>query len=246
MIKLTNVATAPPETYTKAYCKEALIGFQKKLFALQNMFYADGRFGLLIIMQGIDTAGKDGTVRHVMSCMNPLGVNVKAFKAPTAEEAKHDFLWRIYPHFPQRGMIQVFNRSYYEDITVPLVENKLSKKSLNQRVTFIQQLEQHLTGSNIHILKFYLHLSAAEQKERIEERKTLDSKKWKYDKTDDLAADKFQDYHHVYEQMINECDQPTWHIIPADKRWYRNYAVAKVLTGFLESLQLKYPTQEAE
>ena len=241
MTKLKNIPTSSPEEFSKKKCHNELITFQKKLFELQNIFYADGRFALLIIFQGVDTSGKDGTIRHAMTCMNPMGVQVKSFKQPTEEEMKHDFLWRIYPHFPAKGMIQVFNRSYYEDILVPSIENKFSKEELQHRCQLLNSLEQHLELSNTHVLKFFLHISKEEQKKRIKERLTQPQKRWKYTKEDEAAADKWNDYIEVYDMLINKCDKHPWNIIPADKRWYRNFAVAKVLTNHLESLHLKFP-----
>ena len=162
MIKLEKLATKPSDEFSKKECTKGLIRFQKKLFELQNVFYADSRFALLIILQGVDTSGKDGVIRHVMTRMNPMGINVKSFKQSTEEEMKHDFLWRIFPHFPAKGMIGVFNRSYYEDILVPFMEETLTKDGLLQRCQLINGLEQHLEKSNIHILKFFLHLSKEE------------------------------------------------------------------------------------
>ena len=241
MIKLKNIPTSSPEEFSKKKCNNELISFQKKLFELQNIFYADGRFALLIIFQGVDTSGKDGTIRHVMTCMNPMGIQVKSFKQPAEEEMKHDFLWRIYPHFPAKGMIQVFNRSYYEDILVPSIENKLSKEDLYHRCQLLNSLEQHLELSNTHVLKFFLNISKEEQKKRIKERLAQPQKRWKYTKEDKAAADKWDDYMDVYDMLINKCNKHPWYIIPADKRWYRNFAVAKVLTNHLESLHLKFP-----
>jgi len=241
MIKLKNFLTSPPEKFSKQKCNKELEGFHKKLFDLQNVFYADARFALLIIFQGVDTSGKDGSIRHVMTSMNPMGVQVKSFKKPLEEELTHDFLWRVYPHFPAKGMIQVFNRSYYEDILVPSIENKLSKEGLHHRCQLLNSLEQHLELSNTHVLKFFLHVSKEEQKKRIKERLTQPHKLWKYAEEDEAAADKWDDYMDVYEMIINKCNGHPWHIIPADKRWHRNYAVAKVLTDHLESLHLKFP-----
>ena len=163
----------------------------------------------------------------------------KFFKQPTEEEMKHDFLWRVYPHFPAKGMIEVFNRSYYEDIIVPTIEEKLSKEELRHRCQVINGLEQHFELSNTHALKFFLHILKEEQKQRIKERLTQPQKRWKYAKEDEAAADKWADYIEVYDMLINKCNTHPWHIIPADKRWYRNFAVAKVLTNHLESLHLK-------
>ena len=241
MTKLKNIPTSPPETFFKKECNKELAKYKKKLFELQNIFYADNRFALLIIFQGVDTSGKDGTIRHVMTSMNPMGVKVKSFKQPTEEEMKHDFLWRVYPHFPAKGMIEVFNRSYYEDILVPSIEEKLSKEELRHRCQLINSLEEHLELSNTHVLKFFLHISKEEQVKRIKERLTQPHKRWKYAKEDGAAADKWNDYIEVYNTLINKCNTERWHIIPADKRWYRNYAVAKIITEHLESFKLKYP-----
>src|ERR1700685_3114257 len=131
MNTLRESPTSPAEKFTKEECNKELSAFRHKLFDLQNVFYADGRFSLLIILQGMDTAGKDGIIRHVLSCMNPMGIQVKSFKVPTAEERQHDFLWRIFPHFPAKGMMEVFNRSYYEDIVVPFIVKKLTKEKLH-------------------------------------------------------------------------------------------------------------------
>ena len=241
MKKLKDISTIPPETFSKKECEKELNAFHKRLFELQNVFYAESRFALLIIFQGIDTAGKDGTIRHVMTSMNPSGVHIKSFKQPTEEEMKHDFLWRIYPHFPANGMLGVFNRSYYEDILVPSIEKKLSKEKLHHRCQLINCLEKHLELSDTHVLKFFLHLSKEEQEDRIKERLTLPHKRWKYNKEDKVSAKKINEYMKVYDMIVNTCNQTPWHIIPADKRWYRNYAVAKIITEHLESLHLKYP-----
>ena len=241
MAKLKNVSTSPPKGASQKECNKALKGFHKKLFELQNVFYADARFALLVIVQGIDTSGKDGTIRHVMTSMNPMGVQVKSFKQPTTEERNHDFLWRIYPHFPAKGMIEVFNRSYYEDIIVPSINGKHSEGELHHRCQLINDLERHLVLSDIHVLKFFLHISKREQEKRIKERLNQPNKRWKYSKEDELAADRWIDYMSVYDMLMNKCSKHEWHLIPADKRWYRNFAVAKILTNHLESLHLKYP-----
>lgn len=241
MEKLINIPTYPPDEASKKECEKALKAFRKQLFELQNVFYADGRFSLLIILQGMDTSGKDGTIRHVMSCMNPMGLDVQSFKKPTEEEQKHDFLWRIYPHIPAKSMIEVFNRSYYEDILVPAVSGALSNERLQHRFTLINELEQHLMQNDIHVLKFFLHISSDEQKERIKERLSDPYKRWKYSIEDEKAAKKWDAYSEVYDQLITQCSQVPWHIVPADKRWYRNYTVAEIITEYLEQLNLKYP-----
>jgi len=241
MKKLKDFSTKPPDGFSKKECNKEMKAFHNKLFELQNEFYADSRFALLVVFQALDTAGKDGSIRHVMSCMNPMGVAVNSFKQPSPEELKHDFLWRIYPHFPAKGMIEVFNRSYYEDILVPSIAKTLPQKHIDHRCQLINLVEQHLEMSNVHVLKFFLHVSSEEQEKRIEERLTQPHKRWKYSKNDKTVANKWGDYMKVYDMIINTCNTPEWHIIPADKRWYRNYAVAKILTEHLESLHLKYP-----
>jgi len=240
MNELKNFPTSPPETFLKKGCNEELAKYKKKLFELQNIFYADNRFALLLIFQGVDTSGKDGTIRHVLTSMNPMGVQVKSFKQPTEEELEHDFLWRVYPHFPAKGMIEVFNRSYYEDILVPSIEKTLPKENIEHRCQLINEVEQHLGMSNIHVLKFFLHISKEVQQKRIKERMTKLSKRWKYSKEDKTAASKWGAYNDVYDTIINKCSKQAWHIIEADKRWYRNYKVAKIITTHLQSLQLKY------
>lgn len=241
MNELNHISTLPPKEATKGVCKDNLTTFHKQLFELQNVFYADGRYGLLIILQGMDTSGKDGTIRHVMTCMNPMGVRVQSFKKPTKEELKHDFLWRIYPHIPEKSMIQVFNRSYYEDIIIPTINNTLTEDKFKHRCLLINEVEQHLEQNNILVLKFFLHISSNEQEERIKERLTKPHKRWKYSKEDKQAAKKYEEYIEAYNQIIVQCNKVPWHVIQADKRWYRNYSVAKILTEYLKKLDLKYP-----
>jgi PPK2 family polyphosphate:nucleotide phosphotransferase len=241
MAKLKYISTLPDLKYSKKECQKDLKSLQAKLFILQNIFYADNRFGLLIILQGVDTSGKDGTIRHVMTCMNPMGVIVKSFKKPTTEELDHDFLWRVYLHFPAKGNIEIFNRSYYEAILIPSFSEKYSKDIIQHRFQMLDDLEEHLEFNNIHVLKFFLHISKSEQSIRIKERLTKPHKRWKYTKQDTKAGERWDDYLNVYDTIINKCNKKSWNIIPADKRWYRNYAVAKILTDHLESLHLSFP-----
>ncbi|AEL28230.1 PPK2 family polyphosphate kinase [Cyclobacterium marinum] len=243
MIELDNISTLPPKEAIKMETKNALKKIRKELFHLQNKFYADGRYSMLIVLQGLDTSGKDGVIRHAFSGMNPQGVQVTSFKKPSADELKHDFLWRIYPHFPEKGKIRVFNRSYYEDVLVPSVNKSLSGDVLDHRINLINELEHHLLANNTLILKYYLHISADEQVERIEERKTKPHKRWKYTKEDELVPNQWDDFRDAYDTLLNACDHLPWHIIPADKRWFRNYTAAKILAEQLEKLNLKYPNK---
>ena len=241
MKNLDDQSTSPPSDIDKKYCKKELKKIKKELFSLQNKFYADGRYGLLIILQGVDTSGKDGTVRHAFSSMNPKGVHVTSFKEPIGQEIEHDFLWRIYPHIPGRCMIGVFNRSYYEDILVPALTKSLSKEDIQHRCQLINELEYHLIRNNIYVLKFFLHLSEEEQRKKLEERKTKPNKKWKYSVADRKAPAEWKENMKIYNMLMEGCSQHPWQIIPADRRWYRNYKVAETVFNHLNSLKLKYP-----
>ncbi|MDN3670903.1 polyphosphate kinase [Echinicola jeungdonensis] len=243
MSALKDISTLPPKQAKRGKCKNGLMAFHKRLFELQNVFYADGRYGLLIILQGMDTSGKDGTIRHVMTCMNPMGLRVQSFKKPTEDEQNHDFLWRVYPHIPPKSIIQVFNRSYYEDIIIPVVNQSQPKDLIMHRLNLINEIEQHLVENDIHILKSFLHISHSKQQERIKERLSMLHKRWKYSKDDETAAKKWDAYLRIYDTLIVDCNYVPWHIIPADKRWYRNYSVAKTIIEYLEKLNLKYPNK---
>lgn len=243
MLSLKNISTLPPQGFTKKSVNQKMVSFHRKLFGLQNLLFAEGKHPILIILQGMDTAGKDGTIRHVFSCINPMGCNVKSFQKPTAIELKHDFLWRIYPHLPAKGMIQIFNRSHYEDILVPSVYQTLPKTTIEERYDFVNCFEKQLKASGTKILKFYLHISKSEQAKRIESRKKDPHKKWKYDVADDKAAKKWDAYQEVYEEIIEKCsDETPWTIVPSDKKWYRNYFVAETIIGKLQSFKMEFPS----
>ena len=243
-MKIIEHSTLPKKHYKKDHCQSALKKYLAELFELQNIFYADNRYSLLIILQGLDASGKDGTTRHVMTGMNPMGVKVKSFKKPTEIENSHDFLWRLYPYFPSTGMIKVFNRSYYEDILMPKIQEKMDNDTFLNRCKFINNVEEHLSLNNTIVLKFFLHISKEEQAKRIEERKKSVNKFWKYSKEDDQVAAKYDEYLEVYYQLFKQCNKQEWNIIPSDKRWYRNFAVAKVITETMRSLPLAYPQKQ--
>jgi PPK2 family polyphosphate:nucleotide phosphotransferase len=225
MINLFRTATTPPKDFTKKDCLNKLADIRKELFELQNDLFAQKKKSILIIFQGVDTAGKDSTIRRVFSSMNPMGIKVKAFKEPTEEEMMHDFMWRIFPNFPEKGCIQIFNRSHYEDIIMPQILG--TNFDLVSRMEYIRQTEDHLHRHGTLILKFFLHVSVEEQNIRIQERKTDPKKKYKYSPEDELAAEKYPLYQSHYNAILNAETNYPWHIIPADKKWYRNYLVAK-------------------
>lgn len=243
MKRLENISTKAPKGTSKKVMKGELSDMHKRLFSLQNVLYAENKHPILIILQGMDTAGKDGVIRHVFTCVNPMGCNVKSFKTPTEEELKHDFLWRIYKNLPKKGMIQIFNRSHYEDILMPSVFGTLPKAVIEKRHGFINCFENQLQASGTIILKFFLHISPEEQARRIEARKNDPYKKWKYDNSDDVAANNWNAYQTAYEKIIEKCNTKTpWIIVPSDKKWYRNYCVAKCIVEKLESLNLNFPS----
>src|SRR6185437_1775908 len=243
MANLDTISTKPTENIDKKAAEKKTKAYKKDLFNLQNLLFAENKRSLLIILQGLDASGKDGTVRHVFSAVNPMGVNVKAFKAPTAEEQAHDFLWRVHQHTPAKGMIEIFNRSHYEDILVPSVHKTLPKKQVEDRYDMINSFEKNLTENGTVNLKFFLHVSRKEQNERIKERRTLAHKKWKYDPADKLESPNHDKYLKVYESIFKKCGPGLpWHIIPADKKWYRNYYIAKTIVETLKDLKMKYPS----
>lgn len=241
-IQLNKIDTGAPGNANKEELKKELLSLHKRMFSLQHLFYANASKSMLIIFQGMDTSGKDGTIRHVFSCVNPLGVHATAFSEPCDKERMHDFLWRIYQRLPEKGKIQIFNRSHYEDILVPTVHRLLDEKLIERRYSYINSFEQQLEDSGTIILKFYLHISREEQKKRLEKRLTDPLKKWKYKSSDKTESKKWDDYICTYENIINHCgsDIP-WQVIPANDKWYRNYLVAKIISGKLESLKMKYP-----
>jgi PPK2 family polyphosphate:nucleotide phosphotransferase len=241
-MSLKNEPTGPKEGADKKTIEAETEKYKEELFKLQNLLYAGQKYSMLIILQGMDAAGKDGTVRHVFSSLNPMGICVKAFKQPTTEEMTHDFLWRVHPHAPARGMMQVFNRSHYEDILVPSVHKTVDKEKIEKRYDLINAFEQGLVDNDTIILKFFLHISQKEQAERIKERLTVPEKKWKYDPADKKEAANWDAYMEVYEKILKKCSpEIPWNIVPADYKWYRNYIIAKTIADKLRGLKLKYP-----
>jgi PPK2 family polyphosphate:nucleotide phosphotransferase len=214
-----------------------------RLCSLQQRLYADARFGILIILQGIDASGKDGTTRHLFTGVNPQGVRVHSFKVPTPEEASHDYLWRIHADCPQRGEIVVFNRSHYEDILVPRVHDLVPKKTWQARYRQINQFERHLVENDTVIIKLFLHISKEEQRVRLQERISDPAKNWKMNLKDLDERKHWADYTAAYEDILTECstDEAPWHVIPADHKWFRNLVVSQIVADRLDALDLKYP-----
>jgi PPK2 family polyphosphate:nucleotide phosphotransferase len=215
----------------------------EELGRLQHLLYAENRRALLIILQGMDAAGKDGTIRHVMSGMSPLGVQVKAFKAPNEEELSHGFLWRIHRAVPPRGFIGIFNRSQYEDVLVVRVHELVPRKVWKTRYEQINQFEKMLVKNDVVILKFFLHIDKDEQKKRLEQRLHDPTRNWKLSLDDVKERRYWSDYRKAYEAVLSRCSTrwAPWHIVPANHKWYRNVCVARTVVQTLQGLGLKYP-----
>ncbi len=214
-----------------------------ELIEWQRRLYAEGERKLLIVLQAMDAGGKDGTTKKLMRGVNPQGVRVESFKAPTSHELAHDFLWRIHRVVPRAGYISVFNRSHYEDILVPRVHNLVPEKVWRARYRMINDFEAMLAGTGTHILKFYLHISPEEQKQRFRERVHNPLKQWKFSVQDIEKAREWPAYMAAYEEVLSTCstESAPWHVIPADQKWYRNLAVMRVVVDRLRAMDPQYP-----
>lgn len=240
--QLAALSTRAPKDFEKENTKKKTRELIDKLDDLQNLLFAESKHSILVILQGMDASGKDGVIRNVFGQMNPQGVKVQSFKVPTPEELSHDFLWRIHEHAPAKGMIQLFNRSHYEDILVTRVHGWCDDATAKARMKAINDFERLLTEHNhTHILKFYLHVSPEEQKSRLEERLHDPTKMWKYNEKDLIEAGKWKEYMKVYEDCFKHCNEIPWIIVPADQNWYKEYVVASHLYNLLKSLDMKYP-----
>ncbi len=210
---------------------------------LQRLLYADGRYALLIVLQGRDAAGKDGTVRHVFSAVNPQGCEVTSFGVPTELETRHDYLWRVHQRVPAHRMIGIFNRSHYEDVLVPRVHGSLSRHVLAERYDQINDFERMLVDNQVVVLKFFLHVSRAEQKRRLTERLTDETKNWKFRAGDLDDRAKWKVYTAAYRRMLQRCSprRAPWFLVPADDKAVRNCLIARTIADALEELSLRYP-----
>jgi len=241
-IRLSDISTRAPKELDKAETKKKTDSMLAELDELQNLLFAENKHSVLVVIQGMDGSGKDGVIRNVLGNMNPQGVAVKSFKAPTPEELSHDFLWRIHQHAPAKGMIQVFNRSHYEDILVTRVHKWCNDETAKKRMNAINDFEQLLQAhNNTHILKFYLHISAEEQHERLSERMKDPAKMWKYNERDFDEAKLWDIYQEVYEDCFNYCTTPPWTIVPSDQNWYKEFIIASQLHGLLKGLDMQFP-----
>lgn len=241
-IQLNKISTKAPKGFNKDKTKAKTAKLLQELEELQNLLFAENKHSVLVVIQGMDASGKDGAIKNVFGTLNPQGVAVKSYKAPTAEELAHDFLWRIHQHVPAKGMIQVFNRSHYEDILITRVHKWCDDKTAKLRMKAINDFEELITThNNTHILKFYLHVSKEEQQERLKERVNDKQKQWKYNANDFEEAKLWKEYMNAYEDCFEYCNKQKWTITPADQNWYKEYVIALELHKLLSGLNMQYP-----
>jgi PPK2 family polyphosphate:nucleotide phosphotransferase len=243
-VRLAHISTNEHDDFRDKEAAEiAVAKHQDQLNALQEVFYASGSKAMLIVLQGMDTAGKDGTIRHIFSGINPQGCQVSSFKVPTPLEGRHDFLWRCQVQTPPRGMIGIFNRSHYEDVLSPRVHGKIDAKTVRSRLDDINAWEQTLANEDVLILKFYLHISRAEQTERLQSRIDTPDKRWKLSPADFEERQFWPEYIEAYEDILRRTSprHAPWFIIPSDHKWYRNVAISTVIVDAMTRLKLKYP-----
>ncbi len=236
-------SAATPEMKNKKLAATGTESARTRIEKLQYRLYAENRRALLVVLQGIDAAGKDGTIRHVMTGLNPQGCDVHSFKVPSSEELDHDFLWRIHRAIPEHGDIGIFNRSHYEDLIVPRVKQNAPKSAWKKRARQINEFERTLTENDVVLLKLFLHISKDEQKQRLQQRLDDPSRHWKVNPLDFTERERWDAYQSAFEAMLADCSTPwaPWYVIPADHKWYRNYAVSRLLLETLETMNPRIP-----
>lgn len=219
-----------------------------RLGELQELLYAEGKHKVLVVLQAMDTGGKDGTIRRVFSGVNPQGVHVASFKVPTSEELAHDFLWRVHKVVPGKGEMTIFNRSHYEDVLVVRVHNLVPPDVWQQRYGQINEFERLLAETGTTIIKFYLHIDLDEQKERLQARLDEPAKHWKFRLSDLKERKRWPDYMEAYEEAISKTStrHAPWYIIPANRKWYRDLVISSILVETLENLNMKFPPPEED
>jgi PPK2 family polyphosphate:nucleotide phosphotransferase len=232
----------------KETSKDELLKINARLEELQEMLYAENKHKILVVLQAMDSGGKDGTIRHVFDGVNPQGVRIASFKVPTKEELDHDYLWRVHKHTPGKGEIVIFNRSHYEDILVVRVHDLVPKSVWRRRFKHIRDFERMLADEGTTILKFFLHIGLDEQKERFQARLNMPHKRWKF-RLGDLEERKLWDnYQTVYQEAISRTstEWAPWYIIPANRKWYRNLVISRIVVETLDSLHMNYPEPEED
>lgn len=236
----------PFSTGSKSADQAAVATIAEELDGLQNLFYADGRHKVLVVLQGTDTSGKDGTVRGVFARTSPLGVHTVGWKAPTEDEREHDYLWRIHHKAPGAGEMMIFNRSHYEDVLVPVVNGWITPQQTLQRYEHIKDFERLLAETGTVILKFMLHISKDEQRKRLQERVDDPEKHWKFSLGDIEVRKQWDDYQSAYEALLNATSTPwaPWTVVPADSKTHRNLMIATIVRDTLKALDLRFPPED--
>ena len=247
-VKLDDLDASDTHGLQKSKVEDLFPKVVDRLSVLQYLLYADARHALLVVLQGIDAAGKDGTIRHVMTGLNPQGVRVTSFKAPEGPEKRHDYLWRIHQAVPERGQIGIFNRSHYEDVLIVRVHNLVPKSVWSERYRQINDFEKMLSQNDVRIVKLLLYIDRDEQAKRFRERIDDQTKNWKFSMEDLKEREHWDEYIQAYEAMLHQCstDYAPWYVIPANRKWFRNYAVARIVRDELEAMDLKYPKSTAD
>jgi len=243
--KISKVRSDPWEDLpiTKIAAKKELSELHIRLADLQQRFFVDRRKKMLLVLQGMDTSGKNGTIRHVFRGVNPQGVHVASFEKPSTRELNHDYLWRVHKRAPSKGEIVIFDRSHYEDVLAVRVNELKPENVWRKRFRHINDFEQMLTDEDTVILKFFLHIDRETQKQRLQERLDVPAKNWKFDHSDLVARSKWDDYVEAYEEVFEKTSvrHAPWYVIPSNKKWARNLLVARIVVACLEDMHLSYP-----
>jgi PPK2 family polyphosphate:nucleotide phosphotransferase len=247
-VSLAGIDPAATHGVDKAAAGEQLDKNRKRLSVLQYLLYAEARRSFLMVLQGIDAGGKDGTIRHVMSGLNPQGVTVTSFKAPEGEEKRHDYLWRVHKAVPESGKLGIFNRSHYEDVLIVRVHNLVPKPVWSKRFDQINDFERMLASSGVRIVKFLLYISKEEQAKRFRRRLEDKARNWKFSPDDIKEREYWDQYIEAYDDVLRKCstEKAPWYVIPANRKWFRNLAVSQIMLDVLENMDLKYPKSAAD
>ena len=252
-VDLEKFSTKKDDSYSKKEVKEEILPENlEKMFEYQEKLYAENKRGILVVLQAMDAAGKDSLVKKVFTALNPAGCKVTSFKQPSTEELDHDYLWRITKATPAYGEVGIFNRSHYEDVLVTRVHNLVNQKNdddfWNKRFEDINAFEKYLDNNGIKVVKFFLHVSKEEQKERLLDRINLEEKHWKFAASDILERENWDEYHRAYEDMLENTstDYAPWYVIPADNKWYTRFVVSEVMLDLFEQLDPHVPELSKE
>ncbi len=245
-VDLSSWATDENEGLTKSLGRQVTQGLNDRLEAAQELLWAEDKHKVLVVLQATDTGGKDGTIRHVFDGVNPQGVRVASFKKPTENELAHDYLWRVHRHTPSTGEMVIFNRSHYEDVLVVRVHNFVSEERWRARYRHIREFERLLADEGTTIIKIYLHISKDEQRERLQSRLDEPEKNWKFSSSDLAERKHWDSYQAAFTEMLAETstDYAPWYVVPADRKWFRNLLISRLMVNALEGLDMEYPAAE--